>query len=158
MLFLGSDNTLASKIRAIVASHDLFCINLPHDKDGITEALHENSQELVERKQVLETTMIEIEKTVRNQFEINDVTNVSLIEETLLILHREKEIAKSMAYLEPSGANLLKGYLWTPVRNDEKLDQNLENLVSENENFTKPLLKKVNMDPEMDKWKRPTSF
>lgn len=158
MLFHGKDNALSQKIANIVRAFEMYCISIPTDKISRKAQIDGIINDLNDSHHIYENTINEIEEIIRHYYEVSKDTNISRIEEMMIIARREKKMLRSITFLRPIGNNLSKGRLWIPARYEEKFQNDLKLLEGVAKEFVAPELQKIPDESIPKNMTRPTFF
>lgn len=147
MALVGSNNgALYREVKRNIDKFDMFCVNIPKDPREFSDLLRQKQDELQEDIKILKATTEKIRTLILTQLTLQSDTNISLIEEHQLYIHREKQILDAKCFLQADEGDLQKFYLWTPDRMEETLTTSLKGLKESVDNFTDPSITKVPKD------------
>jgi len=160
LVLMGESNGLIhTRIRSMFEAYNAFTTPLdPSNTNDLMVRKQKTYEELHDLKQVAVESIKKIVEYVKTELELGKVTNVSKIDESLLNIHRQKNIYRAKLFMYPTSTDpkntLLEGKIWVPERAKAQLFNELEQLaIGKGGDFVPPVLKEIET-----KLKKPTSF
>jgi len=138
--------TMSGEFRKIIERFDMFSFALPKTSQERDELRQIKKGELQDHMKVLRATTSKVREILSAQLKVCPSTDLSLIEEHQLYIHREKMILQAKTYLqteESSGISLQRFHIWTPQRMEEEMKSELKGLKTSIKDLTEPVITEV---------------
>lgn len=138
--------TMAGEFRKIIERFEMFTLELPKGSQDQAALLHNKRTELQEGLKVLKATTSKVRDILSVQLKVSADTDLSLIEEHKLYIHREQMILQAKTYLQTEdegNVSLQKFFIWTPERMQEEMKAELKGLKTSVKDLIEPVITQV---------------